>query len=71
MNTMARLQELADERDLTMFQLAQLCSVNYCTLKNTANRNGQLSVDTIEQICVGLRMPLSAFFVDSGRSNRI
>ena len=62
MNTMARVKEIADNRDLTMFQLAQVCGIPYTTLRKTAARNGQLTVDTIEKICVGLHIPMSAFF---------
>lgn len=66
---MAIVKLLADERDLTLFQLAQLCQVNYSTLKNAENRHGQLNVDTIERICDGLHMPMSAFFAVSERRN--
>ena len=69
MDTMAVVKVLADERDLTLFQLAQLCQVNYSTLKNAENRHGQLNVDTIERICDGLHMPMSAFFAVSERRN--
>ena len=66
MDTMARVMEIADDRGLTLFQLTQLCSVPYSTVKKTADRNGQLSLDTIEKICDGLKMPMSAFFVGIG-----
>ena len=69
MDTMAIVKLLADERDLTLFQLAQHCQVNYSTLKNAENRHGQLNVDTIERICDGLHMPMSAFFAVSERRN--
>lgn len=62
MDTMARVKEIAQERDLSLYQLAQLCDIPYWTLKRTDERNGQLAVNTIERICIGLRMPMSAFF---------
>lgn len=34
MNTIARVMELADERNLSLFKLSQLCDVSYSTLKN-------------------------------------
>ena len=37
------------------------------TIKKAADRNSQLSVDTIEKICIGLNMPMSAFFENSER----
>lgn len=67
MDTMAVVKVLAAERDMTLFQLAQLCRVNYSTLKNAEDRHGQLNVDTIERICNGLHMPMSAFFAVSER----
>ena len=69
MNTVARLNELAAEHELSLFQLALLCGISYNTLKSTAERNGQLTVDTIERICLGLRMPMSEFFVNAERSD--
>ena len=66
MDTMAVVKVLADERDMTLFQLAQLCRVNYSTLKNAEDRHGQLNVDTIERICIGLDIPMSLFFTERG-----
>ena len=54
MDTMGRVVELIEDRNLSLYKLAQLTGVRYSTLKNTRSRNGQLSVDTIEQICEGL-----------------
>ena len=65
MDTVSRLNEIADARALTMFQLAQTCDVPYSTLSKTVARKGQLSLDTIERICLGLHMPLSAFFEET------
>ena len=62
MNTVKRTQELADSHGLTMFQLAELSGVPYSTLKSAIARNTQLNVDTIERICIGLKMPLYCFF---------
>lgn len=66
MNTIARVKELADERDLSLFRLAQLCSVPYSTLKNTKMRGGQLQVETIEMICRGLNISMAEFFTEKG-----
>lgn len=66
MNTVARVQELADERGLTLFKLASLCEVPYTTLHNAKKRQTQLNVDTIEQICKGLRITMSDFFTERG-----
>ena len=44
MNTIARVMELADERNLSLFKLSQLCDVSYSTLKNAEMRGSQLGV---------------------------
>ena len=62
MNTIERVKELTMERNLTLYKLAQQCGISYSTLKNTEQRYGQLTVDTIERICIGLDIPLSQFF---------
>ena len=64
MDTLSRVKALAAERDLSLYKLSQICDVSYSTLKNTGQRNGQLTVDTIERICVGLNIPLSEFFAE-------
>ena len=53
--------ELADERDLSLFKLSQLCDVSYSTLKNAEMRGSQLGVPTIERICAALGVTLSDF----------
>lgn len=66
MDTMARVRELAEERNLSLHGLAKVCDVPYSTLKNTEQRSGQLTVDTIERICLGLDIPMSLFFTEKG-----
>ncbi len=62
MTTVERLQELAAARGLTLFQMAKLCGLNYNTLKSAADRNNQLSVETIIQVCDALQITLGEFF---------
>lgn len=62
MNTIERVKELANERNLTLCGLALLCGISQSTLKNTSRRGGQLSLDTIERICDGIGISLSEFF---------
>ena len=64
MNTMDRVCEIADNRGLTLYKLAILCDIPYSTLKNTQARGGQLTVDTIERICIGLHMTMAEFFTE-------
>ena len=64
MNTVARVKELAKERNLSLRGLARACNVPYSTLKNTELRGGQLNVDTIDLVCRGLGIPMCLFFMD-------
>ena len=62
MDTIQRVRELANERNLTLSKLAELCNLPQSAIKNTARRKGQLSVETLEQICRGLGISWSEFF---------
>ena len=62
MDTIKRVYELAEERNLTIYQLSQLCGISFSTIQTTKKRGGQLKVDTIERICDALNISLSAFF---------
>lgn len=62
MDTIARVICLANERNLSLFKLSQLCDVPYSTLKNAEKRGNQLAVTTIERICESLGITMSDFF---------
>lgn len=62
MNTIRRLYELMQERNLSLNKLATLSGIKYSTLQMAVKRGGQLSIDTIERICAGLEIPLVSFF---------
>lgn len=64
MDTVARVRELAAQRGLSLAALTRLCGVPYSTLRNTEKRCGQLTVATIEQVCLGLDIPLYRFFTE-------
>ena len=63
MDTMARLKELTGERGISLYRLSRMCDISYSTLKNAEARNGQLSLDSIERICLTLSIPLYEFFM--------
>ena len=65
MNTVQRVKDLAAERQLSLFGLSKLCDEPYSTIKNTELRCGQLGVDTIERICIGLGISMSRFFEEA------
>ena len=64
MDTIARVHELADAQDMTMYRLAQISGISMTTIRMAERRGGQLKIDTIEQICRALGITLSAFFAD-------
>ena len=70
MDTIKRVQDLMQERDmnlcvLTKSVLTKKCGISYSTIQSTARRGGQLSVETIERICQGLGITLKDFFDSS------
>lgn len=65
MDTLKRLDELLDERHMTLWDMAKSYDINYPTLKMAHKRGTQLSVCLIEQICGGFGIPLSQFFEES------
>lgn len=64
MNTITRVYELLDDRELSLTKLAEMSGVAYSTIKMAESRNTQLSVDTIERICNALGITLSEFFAE-------
>ncbi len=64
MDTIARVHELADQRQISMYRLAQLSGISLTTIRMAERRGGQLKIDTIEMICQGLGIPLSVFFTE-------
>ena len=55
MDTIKRVQDLMQARDMNLCVLAKKCGISYSTIQTTARRGGQLSVETIERICQGFR----------------
>lgn len=63
------MAELAAQKEMSLKKLAEVSDVPYSTLKNAKMRGTQLSVDTIERICIGLGITMSEFF--AGQSSPI
>ena len=63
MDSIAKLKTLTADRGITLYRLSQICDIPYSTLKNAESRNGQLSLDSIERICLKLGIPLYEFFM--------
>ena len=67
MNTVERVYNLIEERDISLYQLARMSGVSYSTVKTTEKRGGQLTVDTIERICIALQITMSDFFSEEAK----
>ena len=65
MDTIKRVQDLMQERDMNLCVLAEKCGISYSTMRTSASRGGHLSVETIERICLGLGITLKDFFDSS------
>lgn len=61
-DTVARLNQIAEARGLTLTEVARRCGLNHSTICMTVRRGGQLKIDTIERVCIGLDMTLGEFF---------
>ena len=46
MDTIKRVQDLMQARDMNLCVLAKKCGISYSTIQTTARRGGQLSVET-------------------------
>ena len=71
MDTMKRLDELLADHEMTLFDLAKACNINYSTLHAAKKRGSQLSIDTIERVCDGLGIRPFEFFMNDEDWDRI
>ena len=65
MDTIKHVQDLMQARDMNLCVLEKKCGISHSTIQTTARRGGQLSVETIERICLGLGITLKDFFDSS------
>ena len=64
MDTIKRVYDLAEENDISLYQLAKDSGISLATIKAAEKHSGQLKIDTIERICEALGISLSAFFAE-------
>ena len=62
-DTLVRLKQLLESRDLSLYGLAQKSGIPYSSLKTHLKRESPLSVEEITRICGVLGIPMSEFFV--------
>ncbi len=63
MDSLARLNDLLSERNMSLFALAKASGIHYSTFDAAKRRSGQLSIDTIERVCDTLQIPVYEFFM--------
>ena len=68
-NTVERATELAYNRDMSLNQLSMCSGVSYSTFMRARSRGTQLSVESIEKICIALSISLSDFFTETKENN--
>ncbi len=64
MDVLARIKEILDKREWTLYRLSKQCDIPHSTLNNLFLRENTPSIETIEKICNGLGITLSEFFAD-------
>ena len=66
-DTVGRVRQLAEERGLSIAELARLSGLNHSTFYTSLRRGGQLKIDTIDRLCGGLGISLAEFFSERRR----
>lgn len=65
MDVLARIKQLMDEREWTIYRLSKESGVQQSTLSNLWRRNNVPSIFTLEEICGGFGITLAEFFAES------
>lgn len=68
MNVHERIENLMKQRDMSYYRLVQLTGLSQSTLNNMKTRGSLPSLYTLEQICQGLQISLSQFFIDDSET---
>lgn len=61
---LTRIQTLMDERNWTLYKLAQEANIPYSSLSSLFQKNNQPTISTLEKICQGLHISIAEFFSD-------
>ena len=67
MDVKARLQQLMDERNWTIYKVAKEADIPWSTVRNMFKRNTEPSIITLECICRGMGISLSQFFDEENK----
>ena len=66
MDVLARIKQLLDERNWSIYKLSKASGVAQSTLSNMFSRNNMPTIGTLEDICNGFGITLSQFFSTDG-----
>ncbi len=64
MDVLQKIRELLEEREWSIYRLAQVSDINPSTLGNLFTRNNVPTIPTLERICEALGISLSEFFAE-------
>lgn len=70
MDTVKRAKELIRQSGMSLYQVSQVSGVSYSTFTAATRRGSQLTIDTIERLCVVLGISLSDFFREPGSQEK-
>ncbi len=70
MDCLARIQELLNERKMSMYQLSRLAGIPQSTLSNLFIRYNAPSIATLEKICEAFGITMSEFFESEDEIDR-
>lgn len=70
LNTVHRVHELVEERNMNLSQLSKMSGIAPSTLRRAEERGTQLAVDTIFRICNALDISMSEFFAESTTTSK-
>ena len=59
-----RIKELLDQRNWSLYKLAQEANIPYSSLNSLFRKNNQPTLATLEKICRGFHISVSEFFYD-------
>lgn len=68
MDIAKRIIELCEERNISIYKLADLSCLTQSTVQNIiSKRNNSVLVSTLEKICAGIGITMAEFFTDENK----
>ncbi|MCM1156710.1 MAG: helix-turn-helix transcriptional regulator [Roseburia sp.] len=60
-----RIRELLEQRNWSLYKLAQESGIPYSSLNSLFRKNNQPTITTLEKICMGFHISISEFFYEN------